>query len=391
MPSTRLGFAAQLKFLTRRGRFPKLRLELPPDAVELVAKQVGVAAAELGFYDFTSRAAKRHRSELRDLTGWHECTTTDQVKLASQLVDVIRHDERREEQVRAELMRQMREDLIEPPTAAQINTVIRSALHQADERAIAEVAARLTREEDCPRRLDALVFTDPTGDNTAKDDEDDALDPATELADTLAGAARRLAGALNAGLPADGFDLGVVARIPVVLAARARQAAPAAQALHGIPDHRSKVPAVAVVDLATDPTPSRAKVQAPPPEPSRDDSVPSSPQPAGTPAMTAPARRKRLSQKAARAVADSARLFKDADHRDTHRWNLIAEDGTVLGHVEPSYGGTGRTGRNGWNYHLADSPAVSGPYKTREDATLQCALAWIRVATAPLRRTLTVD
>ncbi|MFH8516994.1 DUF4158 domain-containing protein [Streptomyces gelaticus] len=168
--ATRLGFAVQLKFLTWRGRFPKMRLKLPSDAVEHVAKQVGVAAAELGFYDFASRAAKRHRSEPRDLTGWHECNTTDQVKIASQLVDVIWHDERREEQVRAELMRQMREDLIEPPTAAQINTVIRSALHQADERAIVEAAARFTQEEDCPRRLDALVFTYPTGDNTAEDD-----------------------------------------------------------------------------------------------------------------------------------------------------------------------------------------------------------------------------
>ncbi|WP_331743382.1 DUF4158 domain-containing protein (plasmid) [Streptomyces sp. NBC_00873] len=37
--ATRLGFAVQLKFLTWRGRFPKMRLELPPDAVEHVAKQ----------------------------------------------------------------------------------------------------------------------------------------------------------------------------------------------------------------------------------------------------------------------------------------------------------------------------------------------------------------
>ncbi|KOV50855.1 hypothetical protein ADL00_42690 [Streptomyces sp. AS58] len=135
-------------------------MELPPDAVEHVAKQVGVAASELGSYDFASRTAKRHRSELRDLTGWHECTMTDLVKLVSHLVDVIWHDERREEQVRAELLRQMRVDLIEPPTAAQVTTVIRSALHQADERAVAEVAARLVRAEGCPRRLDALVFTD---------------------------------------------------------------------------------------------------------------------------------------------------------------------------------------------------------------------------------------
>lgn len=107
---------------------------------------------------------------LRDLTGWHECTKTDLVKLVSHLVDVIWHDERREEQVRVELLRQMRVDLIEPPTAAQVNTIIRSALHQADERAVAEVAARLAREEDCPRRLDALVFTDPTGDDTEPGD-----------------------------------------------------------------------------------------------------------------------------------------------------------------------------------------------------------------------------
>ncbi|WFB82572.1 MULTISPECIES: hypothetical protein [Streptomyces] len=99
----------------------------------------------------------------------------------------------------------------------------------------------------------------------------------------------------------------------------------------------------------------------------------------------------RLSQKAARALADSANLVKDADHRDTHRWNLVAEDGTLLGHLEPSYGGTGRTGRNGWNHRLAQSFAVRGPYKTREEAALHCALAWVRVATVPVRRTLTVD
>jgi len=55
--ATRLGFAVQLKFLLWRGRFPRMRLELPPDAIEHVAKQVGVAASELAFYGFTSRAA----------------------------------------------------------------------------------------------------------------------------------------------------------------------------------------------------------------------------------------------------------------------------------------------------------------------------------------------
>ncbi|MEV5441281.1 Tn3 family transposase [Streptomyces sp. NPDC052644] len=110
-------------------------------------------------------------------------------------MDVIWHDERREEQVRAELLRQMRADLIEPPTAAQVTTIIRSALHQADERAVAEVAARLARAEGCTRRLDSLVFTDLTGTTTGQGDtaaadgdtaEDDEDDVESVLADIKA-------------------------------------------------------------------------------------------------------------------------------------------------------------------------------------------------------------
>ncbi|MFP8886771.1 hypothetical protein [Streptomyces mangrovi] len=235
---------------------------------------------------------------------------------------------------------------------------------------------------------------------------------ATELADSLAAAARRLAGALSAGEPPSASDLKAVVRIPAVLAARARQGIQAVNPQPGSPDHSGPL---AVADSPdprpaqdgqshgprfrnrpTEEEPRRTAVQSPPPQAPRDDSVAPPPEPTeaprgGTPAKTAPARRKRLSQKAARSVADSARLTKNANHRDNHRWDLIAEDGTVLGYVEPSYGGTGRTGRNGWNYRLADSFAVSGPYRTREEAAVQCALAWIRVVTAPVRRTLTGD
>ncbi|MCX4734526.1 DUF4158 domain-containing protein [Streptomyces sp. NBC_01363] len=165
--ATRLGFAVQMKFLLWRGRFPKMRLELPRDAVAHIARQVDVDPGELARYDFTSRTAQRHRTELRELTGWHECARTDMVKLTSWLVDEIWHDERREEPIRAELLKQMRVDLIEPPTADQVSTIIRSALHQAEERALEEAAARLALAEGCTRRLDALV-TDTVG---GQDDE----------------------------------------------------------------------------------------------------------------------------------------------------------------------------------------------------------------------------
>nr|WTA00855.1 DUF4158 domain-containing protein [Streptomyces sp. NBC_00857] len=166
-----------------RGRFPKAQHELPDDAVEHLAKQTGVPASELALYDFTSRAAKRQRSEIRDATGWHECSQTDTTKTVSHLVDAIWHDERRDEQVRIELYRYMRAELIEPPTPDQITAILKSALHQADERAVCEVAARLARAEGCPQRLDALVFTDPTGDTTAEDADEDTGDADTADAD----------------------------------------------------------------------------------------------------------------------------------------------------------------------------------------------------------------
>jgi hypothetical protein len=57
---TRLGFALLLKFFTHRGRFPAGRGELADEVVEFVAKQVGVAGAELGFYDWCRAGRSRH-------------------------------------------------------------------------------------------------------------------------------------------------------------------------------------------------------------------------------------------------------------------------------------------------------------------------------------------
>ncbi|CAM5561933.1 DUF4158 domain-containing protein (plasmid) [Streptomyces viridifaciens] len=161
--ATRIGFGVQLKFLLWRGRFPKNRLELPPDAVDHVARQVGVPAVELASYDFTSRTAKRHRSEIRELTGWRECSQTDAIKATSHLVDLIWHDERREEQIRSELHRHLRAERTEPPTTDRLTSIVRSALHQAEERAVTEVALKLQATGGLPQRLDALVFTNLTG------------------------------------------------------------------------------------------------------------------------------------------------------------------------------------------------------------------------------------
>jgi hypothetical protein len=132
---------------------------------------------------------------------------------------------------------------------------------------------------------------------------------------------------------------------------------------------------VAAAILASAPEPPAPTVT----RPSRNEPEPQT-KPASSP------KRKRLSHKVAMAIVDTAQLVKADDHRDTSQWNLVADDGTILGHITPSYRGTSRTG---WKYEMHDAFISGGPYKTRDDAALHCSDAWVRAATAPVRRTLT--
>ena len=73
----RLGFALLLKFYTRLGQFPRGRGELPDEAVEFVARQVGVEPTELGFYEWAGRTIEYHRAQIRGHLGFRECSVAD--------------------------------------------------------------------------------------------------------------------------------------------------------------------------------------------------------------------------------------------------------------------------------------------------------------------------
>ncbi|MGH3436958.1 MAG: DUF4158 domain-containing protein [Sciscionella sp.] len=98
--ATRLGFALVLKFYTWQGRFPRGRGELPDEAVAYVARQVGVPAADLAFYDWSGRTLEYHRAQIRKFLGFRECTVADADKLASWLAEEVCQRERRAERVR---------------------------------------------------------------------------------------------------------------------------------------------------------------------------------------------------------------------------------------------------------------------------------------------------
>ena len=95
-------------------------------------------------------------------------------------------------------------------------------------------------------------------------------------------------------------------------------------------------------------------------------------------------KRRRLTEKKAREIADTATLVKAPDWSETRDWNVVAEDGTVLVVVTPSYGGASRSGRNGWKYYLAAlGPSGSREHwPTRQSAAGDGVRAWIRWVTA---------
>src|SRR5712691_13281690 len=99
--ATRLGFSLSLKFLLWKARFPRGRGELPDNMIEFVAGQVGVPAADIGFYDWDGRQVKRHRAEIRRVTGFRECSVADGENLTAWLAaHVCRREQRADRSAR---------------------------------------------------------------------------------------------------------------------------------------------------------------------------------------------------------------------------------------------------------------------------------------------------
>lgn len=162
--ATALGFAVLLKHYSRHGSFPRGRSEVPDEVVAFVARQLGVAAGDLGFYEWTGSTIEYHRAQIRDHLGYRIATIADQEQLTGWLSEAVAHAERRPDRVREELLGEFRRLRIEPPTPGRILRVVRSALRTAEQDWAARIAGRLSSS--IASRLLALIAV------TADDDSD---------------------------------------------------------------------------------------------------------------------------------------------------------------------------------------------------------------------------
>ena len=201
---TRLGFALLLKFYTWAGRFPRGRGELADETVAFVARQVGVDAGELGFYDWRggrSSTTGRRSAHL----GFRECSVADADKLTGWLAGHVCVAERRPDLVRDELMARCRAELIEPPAAGRVDRIVRSALHQAEQTLTARIVARLP--VDVVGRLRGLVAVDVPDDDSAEESVLALIKsvPGNVSLESMLTEIRKLRAARAVGLPAGLF------------------------------------------------------------------------------------------------------------------------------------------------------------------------------------------
>ncbi|MFD2150647.1 DUF4158 domain-containing protein [Rhodococcus jostii] len=143
---TRLGFALLLRFYTERGRFPRGRAEVPDEAIEYVARQVGVERTEIAFYDWSGSTIEHHRAQIRQALGFRECTGAGADALTWWLADHVTQIERSGDRVRDHLLAELRRRKLEPPTTGRIDRIVASGLSRGEDVPFDKVLSRLSTE-----------------------------------------------------------------------------------------------------------------------------------------------------------------------------------------------------------------------------------------------------
>lgn len=198
---TRLGFALLLKFFEVEGRFPEGPDELPAAVVEYVGRQVNVDPAVFGAYDWSGRAIKYHRAQIRKEFGFREATRGDEAKLTRWLAEEVASAELSDERLREALLGRCRAERIEPP--GRIERIVAGARAAAADAFCARTVARLP--DGVAAALEALLDDDPPGGRRGAAFAELKSDPGRVSLESLLGEVAKLERVRALGLPPDLF------------------------------------------------------------------------------------------------------------------------------------------------------------------------------------------
>ncbi|MGC4858779.1 Tn3 family transposase [Micromonospora sp. DT41] len=164
----RLSCAVMVKFFEIEGRFPRHVGEVPPAAVDYLARQLGLTAGEQARFEVTGRSAERFRTQIRDAFGFRVFARGDEDKMIAWLAEQVCPSELNEDRQRDAVLARCRAEKLEPP--GRMDRIVGAANRIADARFCADTTARLPA--DATAALWAVLGDD-------QDDEPDDADAVT--------------------------------------------------------------------------------------------------------------------------------------------------------------------------------------------------------------------
>lgn len=155
----RLGFALLLKFFQIEGRFPDSKTEIPRKCAAFVAEQIDIPVSVfLKYFDYSTdnKTVKNQRAQIRDYTGFRECTVDDSKKITKWLRNNILPQGNTEEQIRLAVYKRFIELRLEPPERARIDRLVKSAIASHDKLVLQKIMDKIPKA--AIPRLEALLI-----------------------------------------------------------------------------------------------------------------------------------------------------------------------------------------------------------------------------------------
>jgi hypothetical protein len=174
----RLGFAAHLKFFELEGRFPESPQDIPAVALRALATQLRLLPSALAGYDWSGRARKHHRAQIRTWFGFRPFMQTDRHVLHTWLHQDVLPSEANLQHLHDMGLEWCRDHHLEPPTTGRLERLIRSAAQTYEHVLFEAISRRLTPA--IQQQLDGLLEPtggDHTADTAATDDDTPVTTP----------------------------------------------------------------------------------------------------------------------------------------------------------------------------------------------------------------------
>lgn len=158
--ATRLGFAIVLKYFQLFVHFPVQKPDVPNIVITHIASQVNVSPQDYQKYDWQSRMAMYHRSQIREFLSFRKAKVSDARAVVEWLIEKVLVTEASLEHLHEIVKGQFLSLKIEPPTEGRIERLIRSALRTFETNFFESIRQKLSAQT-CIN-IDKLLDTSAT-------------------------------------------------------------------------------------------------------------------------------------------------------------------------------------------------------------------------------------